>query len=59
MQTAIISNEPTKPSPPNPEDEMEFVSDSPEFLAHTINDIGYREKLDNAFKTAIARAKRG
>ena len=55
MQTAIISNEPTKPSPPNPEDEMEFVSDSPEFLAHTIDDIGYREKLDNAFKTAIAR----
>jgi len=59
MQTAIISNEPTKPSPPNPEDEMEFVSDSPEFLAHTIDDIGYREKLDNAFKTAIARAKGG
>jgi len=59
MQTAIISNEPTKPSPPNPEDEMEFVSDSPEFLAHTIDDIGYREKLDNAFKTAIARANGG
>ncbi|MBA7701490.1 hypothetical protein ES703_110230 [subsurface metagenome] len=48
---------PTKPSPPNPKEELEFVADSPEFLAYTIEDIGYREKLDEAFETAIARAK--
>ncbi len=50
---------PTKPSPPppRPREELEFVSDSPEYLAFTIEDIGYREKLDTAFETAIARAK--
>ena len=47
----------TEPSPPNPQEELEFVSDSPEYLAYTIEDIGYREKLDTAFETAIARAK--
>jgi uncharacterized membrane protein (UPF0127 family) len=48
---------PTQPFPPSPKQELEFVSDSPEFLAYTIEDIGYREKLDTAFQTAIARAK--
>lgn len=56
-QSAVISTESTPA--PNPEEELEFVADSPEFLAYTIDDIGYREKLDNAFKTAIARAKGG
>jgi uncharacterized membrane protein (UPF0127 family) len=53
-QAAVI---PTQPSPPSPKQELEFVSDSPEYLAYTIEDIGYREKLDTAFQTAIARAK--
>jgi len=39
--------------------ELEFLPDSPEFLAYTIEDIGYREKIDSAFLNAIARAKRG
>ena len=56
QQPAII---PTEPSPPSPKQELEFVSDSPEYLAFTIDDIGYREKLDTAFETAIARAKGG
>ena len=37
--------------------EIEFQPDSPEFLAYTIEDIGYRDKLDNAFLQAMARAK--
>ena len=53
-QAAVI---PTQPSPPSPKQELEFVADSPEYLAYTIEDIGYREKLDTAFQTAIARAK--
>ena len=39
-------------------DELEFLPDSPAFLAYTIEDIGYREKIDGAFQAAIARAKR-
>jgi len=54
MASVVI---PTEPSPPSPKDELEFVSDSPEYLAFTIEDIGYREKLDTTFETAIARAK--
>jgi len=56
LSSAVI---PTEPSPPSPKQELEFVSDSPEYLAFTIDDIGYREKLDTAFETAIARAKGG
>jgi uncharacterized membrane protein (UPF0127 family) len=37
--------------------DLEFLPDSPEFLAYTIDDIGYREKIDSAFQQAIARAK--
>jgi uncharacterized membrane protein (UPF0127 family) len=40
-------------------DELEFLPDSPEFLAYTIEDIGYREKIDSAFQQAIARVKNG
>lgn len=54
ISAAVI---PSKASPPNPKEELEFVSDSPEFLAYTIDDIGYRDKLDKAFEMAIARAK--
>jgi uncharacterized membrane protein (UPF0127 family) len=37
--------------------ELEYLPDSPEFLAYTIEDIGYRDKLDSAFQQAIRRAK--
>lgn len=43
---------------PRREDELEFLPDSPEFLAYTIDDIGYRERIDTAFQQAISRAKR-
>jgi len=54
--SSVIS---TKPSTPSPREEMEFIADSPELIPFTINDIGYRDKLDNAFEAAIARAKGG
>jgi len=38
-------------------DRLEYLADSPEFLTLTIADIGYRDKIDNAFQEAIARAK--
>jgi uncharacterized membrane protein (UPF0127 family) len=44
---------------PRVKDEIEFLPDSPEFLAYTIDDIGYRDKIDSAFLSAIARAKGG
>jgi len=53
----ITSTIPTKPSTPSPREELEFVSDSPELIPFTIEEIGYRDKLDNAFQAAIARAK--
>ncbi len=37
--------------------DLEFLPDSPEFLAYTIDDIGYRSKIDSAFLSAIARAR--
>ena len=38
-------------------DKLEYLADSPEFLTQTIDAIGYRDRLDNAFQRAIARAK--
>ncbi len=49
----------TKPHAPSPREELEFVSDSPELIPFTIDDIGYRDKLDSAFEGAIARVKGG
>lgn len=37
---------------------LNFLPDSPEFLAYTLDDIGYREKIDTAFLSAIARSRR-
>ena len=48
---------PKYPRQPRLKGEIEFLPDSPEFLAYTIEDIGYRDKIDNAFLSAIARAK--
>ena len=42
--------------PPDPETELEFAPDSLEWVAYTIDYIGYRDKLDQAFQAAIARA---
>lgn len=47
---------PTKPGREQKEN-LEFLPDSPEFLAYTIDDIGYRERIDNVFQQAIVRAK--
>ena len=45
--------------PPDPETELEFAQDSLERVAYTIEYIGYRDKLDQAFQAAIARARSG
>jgi len=37
--------------------DLEYLADSPEFLSQTIDAIGYRDRLDNTFQRAIARAK--
>jgi hypothetical protein len=39
------------------ESELEYFADSPEFLAQTIDAIGYRGKIDKTFQEAIDRAK--
>jgi uncharacterized membrane protein (UPF0127 family) len=52
---AVIPIEPRQRQPKA--DELEFLPDSPEFLAYTIDDIGYRERIDSAFLSAIKRAK--
>ncbi|MDD4984470.1 MAG: ArdC-like ssDNA-binding domain-containing protein [Dehalococcoidales bacterium] len=49
----------TKPPAPIPKEEMEFISDTPELIPFTIDDIGYRDKLDNAFEMAIAKVQGG
>lgn len=36
---------------------IEYLADSPEFLAQTIEAIGYRDRLDETFREAIRRAK--
>ncbi len=54
-QPAAILNESRPGQKTKPE--LEFLPDSPEFLAYTIDDIGYRDKLDTAFQRAIARAR--
>jgi len=37
--------------------DLNYLTDSPEYLTQTIEDIGYRDKIDNAFLKAIARAR--
>jgi uncharacterized membrane protein (UPF0127 family) len=41
-----------------PHNGLDFLPDSQEFLAYTIEDIGYRDKIDRAFMEAINRASR-
>ena len=47
-----------KPKAPNPETDLEFISDSPEQIQNSVQYTGYRDKLDQAFKAAIAKAKK-
>jgi len=42
---------------PGRHDDLELLPDSSEFLAYTIDDIGFREKIDSAFQEAISRAR--
>jgi len=53
-KTAVI---PTEPRPRRPREELEFLPDSPEVIAQTIDAIGYRQQIDTAFLEAIRRAK--
>jgi len=48
---------PEKPHRPERHDDLDLLSDSPEFLAYTIDDIGFREIIDSAFRQAISRAR--
>jgi len=48
---------PKKPHQLKRNDDLELLSDSSEFVAYTIDDIGFREKIDLAFQQAISRAK--
>jgi len=48
---------PEQPRQPHPKGGLEFLPDSPEYLAYTIDDIGYRDRIDSAFLSAIARAR--
>ena len=36
---------------------LEFLGDSPEYLAYTIDMTGWRQQLDTEFQTAIQRAR--
>jgi len=49
---------PTEPRRPRDGEEIEFLPDSAENLAQTVQATGYREKIDDAFEEAIKRAKR-
>ena len=42
----------------NSETDLEFIPDSPEQIRNSIRYIGYRDKLNGAFKAAIARVKK-
>ena len=48
---------PTEPRRPRREKELEYFADSPEYLTQTIDNTGYRSKLDTTFQEAIARVK--
>jgi len=56
-QPAVI---PTSPTPrPKKEGEREFIADSPEYLAQTIERTGWRQRIDQAFQEAVKRVKNG
>lgn len=53
--SAVIPTEPTPRS--RKETELEYLADSPEFLAQTIDATGWRDKLEQTFQEAITRAR--
>ena len=55
----MLATIPAKPCYPNCKEEHEFIYDSPELIPFTIDDIGYRDKLDDAFEMAIAKVQGG
>jgi rubrerythrin len=55
MQAAVL---PTEPTPlPQQKGDLEYLADSPEFLTQTIEQSGYKDKLDTAFQEALKRAR--
>ncbi len=67
VKSGLVSGQEEKPAvipkkprlPRRDKEELEYLPDSPEFLAYTIEDIGYRDKIDSAFMNAISRSKGG
>ena len=49
----------TRPVARTKDGRLDYLADSPELLAWTIEDIGYRDRIDSAFTQAIARARKG
>lgn len=48
----------TEPPPrPRHDGDLEWLADSPEFLSQTIDASGWRDRLDEEFKKAIARSR--
>ena len=52
-QPAVVLAKVTRLKEPS----LNYLTDSSEYLTWTTDDIGYREKIDNAFLEAIARAR--
>jgi len=52
-QTSTIKGK----TPTSKRGRLDYLVDSPEYLTQTIEDIGYRDKIDQAFFKAIARAR--
>ena len=57
MKRKLLSAD--EPIHPNSDTDLEFISDSPEQVLHSIERIGFRDKLDKAFQAVIARASSG
>ena len=48
---------PTEPRRPREREELEFLPDSAEDLAQTVQATGYRGQIDSAFRAAILRVR--
>ncbi|MDD4984672.1 MAG: DUF192 domain-containing protein [Dehalococcoidales bacterium] len=44
---------------PRKNSELKYLADSPEYLTKTIEDTGYRNRIDSAFQEAITRVRQG
>jgi hypothetical protein len=52
-QPAVIPNQP--PKEPGAVSKLQFVADSPEYLAQTIDMTGWRQRIDQVFQEAVQR----